>query len=76
MERVYRMCPMCGGINYIEVDDKVANAIGKWERMEIYIQDIPLSANEREFIKTGYCMSCQDVLFSPWEDEEEEEVIL
>ena len=70
-----RVCPMCGELTEIEVTDSNAiKQIEKWERGEIYLQEIPLSADEREFLKTGYCMDCQSMLFGYDEDEETEEM--
>lgn len=68
-----RQCPMCGNINTkeFEVDDE------KWTHFCCYgtklIQEYfpDLSANEREFIKTGYCDNCQKILFAAPEDEDD-----
>lgn len=60
---IRRICPMCDSVNEITVDDKLGAIIAKWQRGDCYIQDIPLPASEREFIKTGYCMDCQKLLF-------------
>ena len=69
---IARLCPMCGKVNKIAVDDKLKEAVNRYENGVGYIQDIPLSASEREFIKTGFCMDCQAVLFAPpWEEDEE-----
>jgi hypothetical protein len=69
--KIYRKCPMCGQVKNIEVADKLELAIDRYEMGIGYIQDIPLPASEREFIKTGYCIDCQDILFAPPEEEEE-----
>ena len=61
--KINRMCPMCRKLSAIEIADEVAPAIELYNAGFGYIQDIPLPANEREFIKTGYCMKCQDILF-------------
>lgn len=62
---ITRTCPMCGEETSIEVTNtETLKQIARWERGEIYLQDIPLSASEREFIKTGYCMECQEILFA------------
>lgn len=71
---IARLCPMCGKVNKIKVDDKLKEAVNRYENGIGYIQDIPLSASEREFIKTGFCMNCQAILFAPpceeeWEDD-------
>ena len=60
---ISRKCPMCGQITEINIADELENSITRYMLGIGYIQDIPLSANEREFIKTGFCMKCQDILF-------------
>ena len=69
--KIYRKCPMCGQVKNIEVADELELAIDRYEMGIGYIQDIPLPASEREFIKTGYCIDCQDILFAPPEEDEE-----
>lgn len=62
---ITRTCPICGEETSIEVTNtETLKQIARWERGEIYLQDIPLPASEREFIKTGYCMECQEILFA------------
>lgn len=68
--RIHRLCMMCGTINSIEVDDSLENAINRYQKGIGYIQDIPLPANLREFIKSGYCLDCQEILFAPYEEED------
>lgn len=67
---IKRICPMCNKTNTIEVSDNLENAINRYMSGIGYIQDIPLSAEKREFIKTGYCFECQDWLFGGFEEEE------
>ena len=71
--KIYRRCPMCGQAKNIEVADELESAIARYESGIGYVQDIPLPASEREFIKTGYCFDCQDILFAPPEEEDEYE---
>lgn len=63
--KISRLCPLCGTINTydLNVTERQLNA---YENRFDLIQNIfpNLSASEREFIKTGYCMSCQEMLFS------------
>lgn len=70
---IARRCPMCGKTTAIKVSDKIAKAIERYQNGNGYIQDIPLPASEREFIKTGFCIPCQEILFAPPEDEEDDE---
>lgn len=69
---ITRICPMCGGITAIAVSDEAAEAIKRYMKGYGYVQDIPLPASEREFVKTGFCLTCQEVLFGE-EDEEEDD---
>ena len=72
--RVIRECPMCREIVYMDnVDEHAYNA---WKNEGKLIQDAfpNMNAEEREFIMTGYCFECQEMLFAnPFEDEEETE---
>ena len=61
---VLRLCPMCGRV--IRKDLNITeNQLLKYENSMDLIQNIfpNLNIKEREFIKTGYCYECQDVLF-------------
>lgn len=66
---IVRICPMCRSINTIVIDDSLEPAIERYIRGEGYIQDIPLPATQREFIKTGYCIDCQKMLFGTGEED-------
>ena len=66
---IARKCPMCGALTTKEIDDKYAKAIDRYQSGIGYIQDIPLDADTREFIKTGYCNDCMKALFG-WNEEE------
>lgn len=63
MVAINKTCPMCRKMTTIEVDESLLEAIMKYNSGIGYIQDIPLPPNEREFIKTGYCMECQKMIF-------------
>ena len=59
-----KQCPMCQEWTELTVKGKkVLEKYKEWSLGECYIQDIPLSPNEREFLKSGYCMKCQKLLF-------------
>ncbi len=48
----------------LEITDREINrAIEEYKNKKIYVQDIPLPPNQREFLKTGYCFECQKLLF-------------
>ena len=60
----YRECPMCRKVTSMDVkDEEINKQIEAWERRDIYLQEINLPANKREFLKTGYCFKCQKLLF-------------
>ena len=59
-----RKCPMCEETTSMDIEDYETNkAIQEWEKGNIFLQDIPLPPNKREFLKTGYCFECQKLLF-------------
>lgn len=60
---------LCGKVSSLDITDEVAEIYAKYLRGIGYIQDIPLDADKREFLKTGMCTDCQHMMF----DEEEEE---
>ena len=60
-------CPMCGAVSTMALTLEEANAVSLYESgMGVLIQDVLPNLNpfEREFIKTGYCVKCQEQLFS------------
>lgn len=62
---VVRLCPMCGTIHEKKLDITEAQLF-KYENSMALIQDVfpNLNPAEREFIKTGYCDECQNLLFN------------
>lgn len=72
---VTRQCPMCGKINTKEFevneDSWTHYCCYGTKLIQEYFPD--LSASEREFIKTGYCDNCQNILFAAPEDEDDED---
>ena len=61
----YGKCPMCGTISKMELNEEEATRVALYQVGIGYIQKaLPeCNAPEREFIKTGYCLRCQEVLF-------------
>ena len=59
---IYQDCPMCHYEHSIELDDA---AYKRFKFGEGLIQDLlpELDDFEREFMKTGYCPKCQELLF-------------
>ena len=64
-------CQLCGHESTVEVETL---AYLRWQN-GTYLQDAfpTLSPAERETVKLGFCLPCQDALFSPPEDEPEED---
>ena len=58
--KAIRICPICRSQSYMNVDRDKADMIGL-----VPIQDLfpELNAVEREFLKFGYCVECQRMLF-------------
>ena len=61
MTTIKQKCPMCNKVGEITVD---ADSYNKYTQGAL-IQDAFANLNpaEREFIKTGYCLDCQEMLF-------------
>lgn len=71
-----RQCPMCGKINTKEFevnkDSWTHYCCYGTKPIQKYFPD--LTPSEREFIKTGYCDECQNILFAPPEEEDDDEL--
>lgn len=62
---VPRFCPMCGGISIKELDVTEQQLFQYGSGRKLIQEVFPnLSAEDREFIKSGYCESCMEKLFS------------
>lgn len=70
MSKTMQRCPMCGKWHYIELTNEEDRGVWEW-RNGAYIQDaLPtLNPTEREFLMTGYCPSCQELIFGNGETE-------
>lgn len=68
MVRIMKRCFCCGRESSLEITDEINKRYIMYLNGVGYIQDIPLSADQREFLKTGMCFKCQELMF----DEEEE----
>ena len=66
---ITRTCPMCHNTTerILPITQKQINT---YQNTFALIQDVfpDLSGSDREFIKTGYCEECQNILFGGWED--------
>lgn len=61
--KITRRC-ICGTVGSIELTSPEYQKYQEWRRGECYIQEIPLNACEREFLKTGLCLKCQKTIFN------------
>lgn len=63
MNKVVLQCD-CGKKSHIMLTDEEWGKYLEWGRGGIYIQDIKtLNPCEREFLKTGMCKECQEMIF-------------
>lgn len=67
-----KTCPFCGKTTRIEVDE---TAFANWQNGMLIQDALPMTtATEREVIKTGMCVACQNMIFGePCEEEDFEE---
>lgn len=65
IELIKKTCPMCGGVTKLKENSTMAAEHRHYVLYGGKIQDelIDFDAFEREFIKTGYCPNCQEMLF-------------
>ena len=63
--KIKTVCPMCGDITYIEMDDEEYARYQEWRNGKMLIQEaLPnRSHNEREMLKTGICSFCWEEIF-------------
>lgn len=62
---VINTCEMCGKESHLPLSDEELFALRSYLIRGGYIQNwlITLNKCEREFIKTGYCPKCQELIF-------------
>lgn len=59
-----KTCPSCGERCYIELTEEQDEALLRWHHGTFIQEAFPeLNAVEREFIKTGFCPKCQEIIF-------------
>ena len=68
---VAQTCGMCGRESYLELTDSELEAYRGYLAGGQLIQECLPSLNrcEREFLKSGYCTDCQEMLFGNGESE-------
>lgn len=69
MVAITKRCPMCGNTHTLELNNDIAKQYDRYLAGYGYIQDIQLPAEKREFLMTGFCEKCQDIIFAEPEDE-------
>lgn len=64
-ELIKRTCPMCGRVIGLKEDETMAAEHRHYAMYGGRIQDelTDFDAFEREFVKTGYCPKCQEIIF-------------
>ena len=64
-ELIKRTCPMCGRTTGLKEDETMAAEHRHYAMYGGRIQDelTDFDAFEREFVKTGYCPKCQEIIF-------------
>ena len=65
VKTIMKECPLCGQVHYMRLTENQAK---QWEKYVCYgglVQEKMPDIDKfgREFIKTGYCPSCQEMLF-------------
>ena len=68
---VAQICGMCGRESYLKLTDSELEAYRGYLAGGQLIQECLPSLNrcEREFLKSGYCTNCQEMLFGNGESE-------
>ncbi len=71
MSTITKLCPMCGNLSRLELNEDEARAYSTYYRGRDLIQNKLPSLNrvERELLLTGYCPECQKILFGNGETE-------
>lgn len=65
MSKYHVKCPMCGKRYYIELTDEQDEKLFSYRHKGQLIQEAfpELNKVEREFLKSGYCPDCQEMIF-------------
>ena len=69
---VKKECPMCGEIHFVKLTDVEYDQYKKYIVYGSLIQNVfpNISPTVREFLKTGCCPECQELLFEKCEQKE------
>ena len=69
MYKISKVCPFCGHVSEIWVDDEVSKRMEEGERIQDILPELP--ASEREILISGICINCQEEVFSDPDEEDE-----
>lgn len=69
MYKISKVCPFCGHVSEILVDDEVLKRMEDGERIQDILPELP--ASEREVLISGICIDCQEEVFADPDEEEE-----
>jgi hypothetical protein len=69
MYKISKVCPFCGHVSEIWVDDEVLKRMEDGERIQDVLPELP--ASEREVLISGICIDCQEEVFADPDEEEE-----
>lgn len=70
MYKISRVCPFCGHVSKIWVDDEIFKRMEDGERSQDILPELP--ASEREILISGICINCQEEVFTDPDEEEPE----
>lgn len=69
MYKISKVCPFCGHVSEIWVDDEVLKRMEDGERIQNILPELP--ASEREILISGICINCQEEVFADPDEEDE-----
>lgn len=70
MNKISRVCPFCGHVSEIWVDDEVSKRMEDGERIQDILPELP--ASEREILISGICINCQEEIFADSDEEDDD----
>lgn len=69
MYKISKVCPFCGHVSEIWVDDEVLKRMEDGELIQSILPEVP--ASEREVLISGICINCQEEVFADPDEEDE-----
>lgn len=69
MYKISKVCPFCGHVSEIWVDDEVLKRMEDGELIQSILPEVP--ASEREVLISGICINCQEEVFADSDEEDE-----